>query len=135
MSPRIYLIVGVLIVLAGIWNYYRTNGGLVSKNHVPEINEDDFFKYAATNPNAVIIDFRTEQEFRSGFILNAVNIDFLDSTFREKIEALDPEYDYFVYCQAGSRSSKAAKDMKSIGIKRIFNLEGGINRWTKPLEH
>ncbi len=77
-------------------------------------------------PNAVLIDVRTKDEFDSGHIENAINIDFQDPSFVSEIQKLDKDGQYFVYCRSGNRSAQAVSVMKKQGIKNIFELEGGI---------
>jgi rhodanese-related sulfurtransferase len=43
----------------------------------------------ASTPDAVLVDVRTPDEFSEGIIEGAINIDFKDPSFDEKINALD----------------------------------------------
>ncbi|MEO6488296.1 MAG: thioredoxin domain-containing protein, partial [Ferruginibacter sp.] len=43
----------------------------------------------------------------------------------------------YVYCLAGGRSAAAAKQLRSMGYKQVYELMGGTNEWkaaNKPLE-
>lgn len=134
MNTRVYMIAGILILIGGVWNYYRAQGGLTSVKHLQDIPENDFFTGAATNPEVVLIDFRTPDEYKTGRIMNAINIDFLDASFRDKISELDQSKVYYIYCHSGQRSGKAGKEMKSLGFRSVYNLAGGISNWSKPIE-
>ena len=72
---------------------------------------------------------RTPDEFSEGIIEGAINIDFKDPSFGEKISALDKSKPYFVYCLSGKRSGDAAKQMDSVGFKSIYLLKGGYKDW------
>lgn len=84
--------------------------------------------HSAGNDLAVI-DVRTPEEFASGHIGGAVNIDVMSSSFREVIGALEREKIFVIYCLAGSRSSKALAIMQEMGFKSVYNLFGGIKEW------
>ena len=49
----------------------------------------------ASKPDAVLVDVRTPEEFSEGIIEGAINIDFNDPSFGEKINALDKEQTIF----------------------------------------
>ena len=54
----------------------------------------------------VILDVRTAMEFSDGHINGAVNLDYKDESFREKLSALDTSATYVVYCRSGRRSAE-----------------------------
>ena len=85
------------------------------------------------NPDAVLLDVRTVAEFQSERIPNAINMDIMDSSFREKIVALDKTKSYFVYCRSGARSGQACNIMSNEGLT-AFNLAGGISNWQGQVE-
>jgi len=81
------------------------------------------------NPDFVIIDVRTPEEYLSGHIKNAINIDYNSEEFFERIEGLNKSKTYFVYCRSGHRSAEAVKVMKELGFIEVYNLKTGINGW------
>jgi phage shock protein E len=89
------------------------------------------FKENLADSNAILIDVRTPEEVAQGVIPGAINIDIKDSTFTSKINALEKDKTYFVYCKAGVRSENAAKQMEQLGFKNIGVLDGGIVGWEK----
>ncbi len=84
----------------------------------------------AGNPEIVLLDVRTPEEIANGKIGEAVELDFTDESFKTKVENLDKNKEYIVYCAAGGRSAKAVDMMKSMGFNRIHNLLGGYTAWT-----
>ena len=80
---------------------------------------------------AILIDVRTPEEFKSGAIEKAVNIDYNDPKFEEKIIHLDKKMSYYVYCLSGGRSSSAADFMHKQGFEKVVDLKGGILAWQK----
>lgn len=80
--------------------------------------------------NEIILDIRTPQEFDSGKINGAVNIDFYSPTFQKRLEELDRKKTYFVYCNSGNRSKAALGIMRNLGFQRVYELSGGIQEWS-----
>ena len=76
-----------------------------------------------------VVDVRTPDEYKEGYIDNAQNIDFFSPTFDEDIVDLDKSKPVILYCKSGGRSAKCAKKMKDAGFVKIYDLEGGISKW------
>ena len=79
--------------------------------------------------DVVVLDVRTPEEFNSGHIPNAINIDIYSDYFRADISALDKSKSYAVYCRSGKRSVDASSEMDLIGFNATYNLTGGIIEW------
>ena len=79
--------------------------------------------------NVQLVDVRTPEEYKEGFIANAQNIDFYSATFNQDILKLDKEKPVILYCKSGRRSANCAKKMKDAGFKKVYDLEGGISKW------
>jgi rhodanese-related sulfurtransferase len=84
----------------------------------------------ADTPGVVVIDVRTPEEFAEGHIANAVNIDVGAPDFRERLEGLDRDAPYVMYCRSGSRSAEAADIMEDLGFTDTQEVDGGIVAWT-----
>jgi thioredoxin 1 len=100
-----------------------------------KLSVDEFEKLLSTSKSAQLIDVRTPDEFESGHLKDAINININSADFDQKINALLKEKPVFVYCLSGGRSSKAASIMKSKGIKTVYEMPGIIS-WRnagKPL--
>lgn len=79
--------------------------------------------------NLQLIDVRTVKEVNDGYIANASNIDYYSSDFKSQMDQLDKNAPVAVYCKAGGRSGKAAKMLRDLGFKQIYDLEGGFAAW------
>lgn len=93
---------------------------------VVQLYGKSFVETYGTLEKAVLLDVRTPQEFTSGHLMNAINIDYENIAFESEIKKLDNTKTYFVYCRSGNRSGKAISVMKNNGFKNIYELEGGI---------
>ena len=88
--------------------------------------------------NAVLLDVRTPEEFTSGHIPDAINLDYKSGNFSDRLDSLDKSKDYMVYCLSGVRSGKAADLMKEKGFNSITTLDGGMEAWVAeglPVQH
>lgn len=43
---------------------------------------------------------------------------------------LDPEQELYVLCHHGVRSAHATQFLRSAGFRAVFNIRGGIDRWS-----
>ncbi|MDH4059052.1 MAG: rhodanese-like domain-containing protein [Cyclobacteriaceae bacterium] len=105
-------------------NETRT-GSIISET----ITTGEFQKLLETTPNAVILDVRTPEEVGGGYIDGAMNIDVRASDFETRIQTLDRNSTYLVYCGSGIRSRKAADMMKKYNFVKVYDLDGGLAAW------
>jgi rhodanese-related sulfurtransferase len=82
-------------------------------------------------PNAQLIDVRTDQEFGVSHLKNSQNICVTADDFEEKVASLNKNEPVYVYCKKGGRSARAAKVLRKLGFTKIYDLEGGITAWDK----
>ena len=86
------------------------------------VNLKNAVKTVNNSTNLILLDVRTAEEYSSGSIPNSINIDVLSSDFKSKIELLDKNKEYLVYCRSGNRSSIASSIMSTNGFIKIYNL-------------
>lgn len=86
------------------------------------INLKKAIKTINTSTNLILLDVRTVEEYSSGYIPNSVNIDVLSPDFKSKIELLDKNKEYLIYCRSGNRSTIASSIMATNGFTKIYNL-------------
>ena len=87
------------------------------------------FAVLMNDPNVVVLDVRSAEEFKEGHIEGAVNIDQAPDNFIEKAKATIPiDMTIAVYCRSGRRSANAAGKLSAEGYKCV-NLKGGILAW------
>ncbi|HEX6129979.1 MAG TPA: rhodanese-like domain-containing protein [Candidatus Limnocylindria bacterium] len=71
-----------------------------------------------------VIDVRTPAEVAQGMIAGAINIDIGSPDFRARIEALDRDGRYLLYCRTGNRSAQAASVMRDLGFTDVVDAGG-----------
>jgi rhodanese-related sulfurtransferase len=79
----------------------------------------------AKNPNDVLLDVRTPQEYQSGHIAGAKNFNVSTLSVLNEIQKLDKSKTYILYCKSGGRSKMASMVMSQSGLK-IVNCQFGI---------
>lgn len=78
---------------------------------------------------ATIIDVRTSDEMKTGYIEGAINIELSNIGNID----LDKSETIIVYCATGIRSSQAAEELVDMGYENVYNLDGGILNWGTEL--
>jgi phage shock protein E len=73
------------------------------------------------NTSKLFLDVRTPQEYSEEHVKEALNIDVANSNFEEKVNLLNKEIYYYVYCRSGRRSAAAIEKMKTLGFKQLEN--------------
>lgn len=81
-----------------------------------------------TRTNYTLLDVRTPQEFKEGHIPGAKLMPNYDIIVRAPIELPDKQALILVYCQSGSRSLMACRELTEMGYTNVVNI-GGIMNW------
>jgi CRP-like cAMP-binding protein len=112
----------------------KTDGKLVrlAKEQFHSLLEEPLLKWVDLpqtklyiQEGAIPIDVRTEDEFANSGINNTTNIPLY--LLRLKMQNLDKNSRYVLFCDTGSRSSAAAFLMAQAGFKQVYILRNGIH--------
>ena len=106
--------------------------GLTSACGHQEYDETDVEGFAKLlrQPDVVLLDVRTAEEYAAGHIEGALHIDQGQGSFLKVVQAeVSTEQTIAVYCRSGRRSARAAAILAAAGYK-VTNLRGGILAWT-----
>lgn len=114
------------IVLSFIFLFALLSCNSIAENKI--LPAADFDKKLQLEKDVVLIDIRTPEEYKSGYIKNAVNIDWYNN-FEDYIQELDKDKTILFYCKSGGRSAEAAKLFAFKGFKKAYELQGGIMSW------
>jgi rhodanese-related sulfurtransferase len=77
------------------------------------------------DPETAVLDVRTPAEYAQGHLETAVSYDVQSPDFAARVDELDPEGSYVVYCRSGSRAGVAVDYLQDLGFDDVRNL-GGI---------
>jgi phage shock protein E len=76
---------------------------------------------AAFNPDNVLIDVRSPQEYEAGHIKNAKNLPVDKIAEDIKYFVPDKEKTIVLYCRSGKRAGIAESRLKDLGYKNVIN--------------
>ena len=87
------------------------------------------FEKVISDTSVVRLDVRSIDEYASGHIAKAINIDVMKDDFTTKATSLLPkDKTIALYCRSGRRSKKAAGILAENGYK-VIELNSGISGW------
>ena len=87
------------------------------------------FEKVISDTSVVRLDVRSIDEYASGHIAKAINIDVMKDDFKTKPTSLLPkDKTIALYCRSGRRSKKAAGILVENGYK-VIELNSGISGW------
>lgn len=119
-QPRIFLLAASLFT--GIFGSCQRYDNLSAGEFLDRLGQD---------PDDLLIDVRTPEEYAAGHLPGAINIDWLADGFLDQAKAaLDPGRPLLVYCRTGRRSAEAAGRLSAAGFP-VGNLLGGYVGWTE----
>lgn len=87
------------------------------------------FAELMTDSGYTLVDIRTKQEYKSGYIKGAKNINFYSLNFIGNMSLILKDLPVMIYCNTGYRSRIAANKLAKRGYKSVYNLKNGIMEW------
>lgn len=94
-----------------------------------KVDSEEAMQLMNTEEDYIILDVRTEAEYKEGHIPEAICIPN-ETIGTGEIEQLpDKNQTIFVYCRSGNRSKQAAAKLVKLGYENVVEF-GGILDWT-----
>ena len=115
-----------------------------AKTEIPEVTIAEVKAEQDKDSDFVLLDVRDEDEYRAGYIPNAVHVTRGMLEFSVENYIPDRDQKVIVYCAAGLRSLLAAKSLREMGYTDTISLAGGYRDWAaagfptaqdKPMSH
>ena len=97
------------------------------------LTQDEAQKIIASNPNAIIVDVRAQDEYDKKHIPNALLVPIDDLKAGDFSKLPDKDATLLVYCWTGRRAEDAAKILADKGYKNVSDF-GGLINWTGAAE-
>ena len=115
-----------LIIISGVLLFFpkvlsRDNKVLGSKEVTLLINREP----------SMLVDVRSEADFRAGHITNAINIPLDQIEVQINKITSNSKKNIIVYCQKGVRSAQAFRLLNKLGLPKLYTIEGGLDAWLK----
>ena len=99
---------------------------------IPEISPAELAAKQARRDDFDLIDVREPHEWAIAKIPGARLVPL--GSFTESLATFDSARDIVVTCKMGGRSAKAVRQLQAAGFKRVWNLAGGILRWSDDVD-
>lgn len=97
------------------------------KTEYKKITQEDA-KKIIDSENVIILDVRTQEEYNSGHINNAIILPVTEISNKAQEILVDKNKKILIYCRSGNRSATAAKALIELGYNNVYDF-GGINDW------
>ncbi|SFL82602.1 Rhodanese-related sulfurtransferase [Gracilibacillus orientalis] len=122
---ELYILIGILIafILFTVYRYFK------QKKILKPLSENEFREGYR---KAQLIDVREPKEYDGGHILGARNIPL--TQLKQRLTELRQDKPVYLYCQNGSRSTRAALILNKQGYKDLYQLQGGYKKWTGKIK-
>jgi phage shock protein E len=118
---RIATLSALLLLAAPAVSYAQTQPSTAQAAPAVPIASVAEVQKLLAQPQVVVLDVRTPEEFAAGHLSQARNMDFRAPDFAARAAQLDPQKTYVLYCASGNRSGKAAVLFQEKGIKKVIN--------------
>jgi len=99
---------------------------------VPEITPTQLAARISRGEDFDLIDVREPHEWEIARIPGARLIPL--ATLVEALPTLDSARDIVVHCKGGGRSARAVQQLQASGFRKVWNLAGGITRWSDDVD-
>ena len=127
-----FLVVPLLLGVGFLFGCEKTNntpnGSEVRKGVYTKISPKQAKEMMDKGDPFILVDVRTEGEFRESRISGSILIPNTEIKNRAQKELPDKNALIFVYCRSGARSSGAARELVSMGYTNVYDI-GGIMDW------
>ncbi|MEQ1735429.1 MAG: rhodanese-like domain-containing protein [Rhodoglobus sp.] len=78
----------------------------------------------AVSSDTIVLDVRTPDEFASGHLEGAINLDVQSAEFDGLAAQLPLDAEYVVYCRSGNRSAAAIQRLEALGFTSLTDAGG-----------
>jgi rhodanese-related sulfurtransferase len=78
--------------------------------------------------NAIMVDMRSDRDYRDGHIVNAVHVPAENSDMSARLDKYR-DRPLIVYCRSGQRSLPVCSKLRKQGFEKVYNLKGGVLGW------
>lgn len=106
-----------------------TEAAAAAENTYQQISMDKAAALMASEPDCIILDVRTQEEYDSGHIPGAVCVPLQAIGDADISELPDREQLILVYCRSSNRSKQASEKLAAMGYTNIMEF-GGIQSWS-----
>lgn len=126
--PIIVIIISIILTSCAA----PKRNGQSEFNFLQLVNTEKLTTMLKTNKDMVIVDLREPDLFADSRVPGSINIPFDDIETRYK--ELPKNKKIVFVCHTGRMGTESGNLLLQNGYKQVFNLEGGMAKWTGELE-
>lgn len=125
-----YIIVAVILLGYILYKRFAFTGS----ENVKNVSAEEAHKLISENKDIIILDVRTQAEYKAGHIKGAKSLP-IDS-FPSGLKQLDMYKDkpILVHCASGGRSPAAVRMLIKNDFKNIYHMNHGLRGWKYGLK-
>jgi len=100
---------------------------------VPELTPTELScRWPGRESDVVLLDVREPAELEVAGIEGARHVPMRQ--IPERLDELPRDKPIVVFCHTGGRSRRVAEFLTASGFERVFNLDGGIDAWSREID-
>ncbi|MCU0623165.1 MAG: molybdopterin-synthase adenylyltransferase MoeB [Gemmatimonadaceae bacterium] len=103
-----------------------------SDGPIPQLAPREFADWYGSARAFTLVDVREPYELELARLPGAVAVPL--GTLEAAAPSLPRDRDLVLLCHHGMRSQQAARRLRQLGFARVFNLAGGIDRWSREVD-
>ena len=120
------------LVLCSLFLVTGCGGGGGSKATYKSLNQGEAVKMITDNPDVIVLDVRTADEFEKKHIPNAISVPLEELRNGNFSSIPDKNQTILIYCWTGRRAQDSAQLLVDKGYKNVYEF-GGLVDWTGPV--
>jgi len=105
---------------------------MTSSDSIPETTVEDLKARLDRGDAFVLLDVREPAELEIASLPGALNIPL--GELPSRLAELDPRAEILILCRSGGRSANALEFLRDSGFSNLWNVEGGINAWSRRID-
>lgn len=109
-------------------------GEATNGDSVPQLAPAELKARLDAGENLYILDVREPHEWDISNLSHLGSHLIPKGQVVERLGELDTAQEIVVQCRTGGRSADIVRELQKHGFKKLWNLDGGINRWAKEVE-
>jgi len=116
-------------ILIPVLFFLLTSFASINAQKKTEVNSKQASVLIQKDSKLIVLDVRTPEEFKEGHIKGAINIDIRQEDAFSKIDKLNKNAKYLVYCRTNHRSGIAVSHMMQSGFRNVTQMMDGFPGW------
>ena len=80
-----------------------------------------------SNPDTILLDVRSKQEYEEGHLPGSVSLCLYDIEKKAQNVLTDKKQTIITYCSSGGRSKRAQEILETLGYENVYSLKGGLD--------